>query len=120
MVDDRDRGPVIRRGDVVRVNLDPVVGSEVGKARPAVILQNDLANRSSPTVTVIPVSSKVGRVYPFHVLVQKGEGGLSEPGKALCEQIRTVPRKRIGERLGRLPAERLDEIRTALDRHLWF
>jgi mRNA interferase MazF len=120
MVDDRDRGPVIRRGDVVRVNLDPVVGSEVGKARPAVVLQNDLANRSSPTVTVIPVSSKVGKIYPFHIRLPAGEGGLTEESKALCEQIRTVSRKRIGKRLGRLPAERLDEIRTALDRHLWF
>jgi len=104
----------------VTVNLDPVLGSEVGKRRPAIVLQNELANRSSPTVTVIPVSSKVGSVYPFQVRLAAGEGGLPRESKALCEQIRTVSRERIGERLGRLPQERLEELRAALDRHLWF
>lgn len=111
---------MIERGDVVWVNLDPVVGSEVGKRRPAIVLQNQLANRSSATVTVIPVSSKVGRVYPFQVHLAAGEGGLRQESKALCEQIRTVSAKRIGERLGRLGDERLSELRSALDRHLWF
>jgi mRNA interferase MazF len=111
---------VIHRGDVVLVKLDPVVGSEVGKTRPAVVLQNDLANRSSPTITVIPVTSTVERVFPFQVLIPAGEGGLERESKALCEQIRTLSRGRLLERLGRLPPERLEEIRTALDRHLWF
>jgi mRNA interferase MazF len=111
---------VIQRGDVVLVNLDPVVGSEVGKTRPAVVLQNDLANRSSPTVTVIPISSKVERVFPFQVQIPAGEGGLERDSKALCEQIRTLARGRLLERLGRLSPERLQEIRAALDRHLWF
>lgn len=111
---------MIERGVIVYVYLDPVVGSEVGKKRPAVVLQNALANRSSPTVTVIPVSSKVGRVYPFQVRLAAGEGGLPKESKALCEQIRTVSRERLGERLGKLSAERLQEVRTALDRHLWF
>jgi mRNA interferase MazF len=111
---------VIQRGDVVLVSLDPVVGSELGKTRPAVVLQNDLANRSSPTVTVIPISSQVDRVFPFQVLLPAGEGGLERDSKALCEQIRTVSRRRLVDQLGRLPATRLDEIRAALDRHLWF
>jgi len=111
---------LIRRGEVFRVSLDPTVGSEVGKTRPAVVLQNDLANRSSPTVTVIPISSQVERVFPFQVLIPAGEGGLSQESKALCEQIRTLSRRRLGERLGQLPPERLNEIRLALDRHLWF
>ena len=62
---------MIRRGDVFLVNLDPVIGSEVGKTRPAIILQNDLANRTSPTVTVVPLSSRVDRVFPFQVLALK-------------------------------------------------
>jgi mRNA interferase MazF len=111
---------VIERGDVVSVNLDPVIGSEVGKSRPAIVLQNDLANRSSPTVTVIPISSKLGRIYPFQVRLSAGEGGLPRESKALCEQIRTVSRERIGERLGQIPSPRLEELRAALDRHLWF
>lgn len=111
---------MIERGDVVAVNLDPVVGSEIGKDRPAVVLQNRLANRSSPTVTVVPISSKVDRTYPFQVRIPAGEGGLTRDSKALCEQIRTVSRSRVGSHLGTLPRSRLDEIRTALDRHLWF
>jgi mRNA interferase MazF len=111
---------VIRRGDVFLVHLDPVVGSEVGKTRPAIVLQNDLANRSSPTVTVIPISSSVDRVFPFQVSIPAGEGGLTLHSKALCEQIRTLSRDRLRERLGRLPPERVEEIHAALDRHLWF
>ncbi|HEX3528950.1 MAG TPA: type II toxin-antitoxin system PemK/MazF family toxin [Thermoanaerobaculia bacterium] len=111
---------MIERGDVYRVSLDPVLGSEIGKTRPAVVIQNDLANRSSPTVTVVPVSSKVDRVFPFQVLIKAGEGGLERDSKALCEQIRTLSRARLLKRLGRLSPERLAEIRAALDRHLWF
>lgn len=109
----------MRRGEIYRVTLDPVIGSETGKTRPALVLQNDLANRSSPTVTVVPISSKVGRIYPFQVRIPAGEGGLPRESKALCEQIRTVSRQRLGERLGELPPERLQEVRQALDRHLW-
>jgi mRNA interferase MazF len=109
----------MRRGEVRWVNLDPVVGSEVGKRRPAVVLQNELANATSPTVTVIPLSSNVQRVYPFQVRIPAGEGGLRDESKALCEQIRTVSRERIGERIGVLAPGLLGEIREALDRHLW-
>lgn len=111
---------MIQRGDVFLVNLDPVVGSEVGKTRPAIVLQNEMANRTSPTVTVVPLSTRVERVFPFQVLIPAGEGGLTRDSKALCEQIRTLSIKRLLQHLGSLPPERLDEIRTALDRHLWF
>ncbi len=110
----------MKRGDVYLVSLDPVVGSETGKTRPAIIVQNELANRTSPTVTVIPVTSRADRVFPFQVRIAAGEAGLERAGKALCEQIRTVSRQRLKRRLGRLLPERMHEIRTALDRHLWF
>ncbi len=109
----------MRRGEVYWVNLDPVLGSEVGKRRPAVVLQNDLANRTSPTVTMVPLSARSGRVYPFQVLIPAGEAGLAKDSKALCEQIRTVSRERLLERLGSLSETRLRQIREALDRHLW-
>lgn len=111
---------MIQRGDVFLVNLDPVVGSEVGKRRPAVVLQNELANRTSPTVTVVPLSTQVDRVFPFQVLIPAGEGGLTRDSKALCEQIRTLSIRRLLQHLGSLSSERLEEIRTALERHLWF
>jgi mRNA interferase MazF len=109
----------MRRGDVFVVALDPVRGSEVGKTRPAIVLQNDRANASSPTVTVIPLSPRVSKVYPFQVRIPAGEVGLSRTSKALCEQIRTISRDRMIERIGTLSEQRLSEIRVALDRHLW-
>jgi len=110
----------VKRGEVWLVNLEPVVGSEVGKRRPAVVIQNDLANRRSPTVTLVPLTSKTERVFPFQVLIAAGEGGLPHQSKALCEQVRTVSRQRLERCLGRLSSERMGEIRLALDRHLWF
>jgi len=111
---------VIRRGAVVLVNLDPVVGSEVGKTRPAVVVQNDLANRSSPTFTVVPLTSSTTRIFPFHVLIPAEASGLDRDGKALCEQIRTVARKRLVRQIGQLNENAMAELRSALERHLWF
>jgi len=110
----------MQRGDVFLVNLDPVVGSEIGKTRPAVVLQNELANQTSPTVTVVLISSNTNRAFPFQVLLAAGEGGLERDSKVLCEQIRTLSRRRLLQQLGSLPTERLEQIRTALERHLWF
>jgi mRNA interferase MazF len=94
----------MKRGEVWLVQLDPVKGSEVGKRRPAVVLQNDLANLSSPTVTVLPLTTNADRVFPFQVLLEAGEGGLQRPTKVLCEQIRTVvptaPREAPGHPAG--------------------
>ena len=87
---------------------------------PEIVLQNEMANRTSPTVTVVPLSTKVERVFPFQVLIPAGEGGLTRDSKALCEQIRTLSTKRLLQHLGSLPPERLEELRTALERHLWF
>jgi mRNA interferase MazF len=69
---------------------------------------------------VIPISSKVGRLFPFQVRIPAGEGGLEKESKVLCEQIRTLARERLVQPLGRLSIQRLTEIRIALDRHLWF
>lgn len=110
---------MIRRGDIVMADLEPTLGSEIGKTRPVIVLQNDLANQSSPTVTLIPLSTNLKRVFPFQVRIPAGEGGLPQASKALCEQIRTVSRDRLRQRLGALSAERLREIRAALNRHLW-
>lgn len=109
----------MRRGDVYWVNLDPVVGSEVGKRRPVVVVQNEAANATSATVTVIPLSTSTGRVYPFQVRIPAGEAGLDHDSKALCEQIRTLSRSRVLARIGTLGPRRLDELRQAVDRHLW-
>jgi len=85
---------LIQRGDVFMVNLDPVVGSEVGKTRPAVILQNELANRSSPTVTVIPISSRVDRVFPSKSESRKAKVGWS--GRARLSASKSGPSPAAG------------------------
>lgn len=109
----------MKRGDVFWVNLDPVVGSEVGKTRPAVVVQNEAANATAATVTIIPLSTKVGRVYPFQVHIPAGRAGLDRESKALCEQVRTLSRRRLLGRIGALDQELLDQLRRALERHLW-
>lgn len=111
----------MKRGEIYLVALDPVLGSETGKTRPAIVLQNDLANRSSPTVTIVPLTSSVDRCHPFQVLLPAEQTGLPKESKALCEQIRTVSRQRLGAAaIGKVPDAILTQVRSALDRHLWF
>jgi len=109
--------PELRRGDVVRVNLDPVVGHEVGKTRPAVVVQNDVGNRFSPTVIVAAItdySEKKAR-FPVCVPVEKGEAGLERRSLVNAAQIRTVDRRRIaGPSLGRLSPDSMKRVDQAL------
>jgi mRNA interferase MazF len=97
------------------VNLDPTVGAEIAKTRPAVIISNDLGNQHSPHVIVAPTTSRyVQRAYPFEVLVPVGEGGLPQAWKVLLNQIRTIGKRRIGQFIGTLPPERMREVDRAI------
>ena len=92
----------LSRGDIVRVALDPVRGSEQGGDRPALVVSPDLINRNSPVILVAGITSKkTDRVYPFEVLIDR-EGGLGQRSKAMLMQLRAVDRSRIVERFGRL------------------
>jgi len=113
----------MRRGDIHSVNLDPARGSEANKRRPAVIVSNDAANASATrlgrgVITVVPVTSNIERIYPFHVLLTAIETGLDRDSKALAEQIRSVAVERVGARLGVVPNAILLEIDEALRLHL--
>lgn len=113
----------MRRGDVVWVDLDPVRGSEADKRRPAVVVSNDGANRTAQNlargvVTVVPVTSQTGRVYPFQVLLPARSCGLPKASKAQAEQIRSVAVQRIGMVAGRLPADLLAAVDAAMRLHL--
>ncbi|MBI3979234.1 MAG: type II toxin-antitoxin system PemK/MazF family toxin [Chloroflexi bacterium] len=104
-----------RRGEVYWVNLDPTVGTEIAKTRPALIISNDIGNQYSPRVIVAPITSQgVTGVYPFEALVPAGEGGLTHASKVLLDQIRTIDKQRLGQRLGVLPAERMLEVDRAI------
>ncbi len=104
-----------RRGEVYWVSLDPVMGSEVAKTRPSVVISNDIGNQYSDRVIVAPISSAdTAKVYPFEVLLRPGEGGVSKPSKVLLDQIRTVDKMRLGRRIGALQPELLDEVNRAI------
>lgn len=111
------------RGDVYWVDLDPVRGSEANKIRPAVIVSNDAANRAAKrtqrgVVTVVPVTSNVGRVYPFQVLLRAAECGLSADSKAQAEQVRTIATDRLRKKVGAVPPDLLVRLDGALRIHL--
>lgn len=113
----------MRRGDIHVVDLDPVVGSEAAKRRPAVIVSNDAVNATATrlgrgVVTVVPVTSSIDRVYPFQVRLSAASTGLSRDSKAQAEQVRSVAVQRIGERLGAVPPALLSELDEALRLHL--
>lgn len=113
----------MRRGEVYLVDFEPTQGSEANKARPAVIVSNDAANRSAErtnrgVITVVPVTSNVSRVLPFQVLLRATECGLDKDSKAQAEQVRAVSVARLGKRIGEIPRPAVDKLNAALRLHL--
>jgi mRNA interferase MazF len=103
---DASAGRAVRRWDLFRVDLEPIVGSEQGGFhRPALIISGDVFNRHFPIVTVLPLTGTRGkrrRVYPFEVVLDQGIAGNPEESIAMPQQIRTVSKARLRGRLGRL------------------
>ncbi len=100
-------------------SLDPTRGSETGKRRPVLIVSNDANNRAGSTVTVLPITSNVSRVYPFEVLLDAAAGGLPKPSKAQAQQIRTIAKERLsGKPVGMLGAELMKQVEAAIQLHL--
>ncbi len=121
--DGRRTQVVMRRGDIHLVDLDPVLGSEASKRRPAIIVSNDAANATARrlgrgVITVIPVTSNVIHVYPFQALLPAGETGLDRDSKAQAEQIRSIAVERVGDRLGVVPNAIMADIDEAIRIHL--
>jgi mRNA interferase MazF len=113
----------MRRGELRLVDLGPVLGSEAGKRRPAVVVSNDGANAAATrlgrgVVTVVPVTSNTGRVYPFQVLLPAAATGLDVDSKAQAEQVRSVSVARVTTAVGVVPAPLMDQIDDALRLHL--
>ena len=108
-----------RYGDIYEVNLDPVVGAETGKLRPALVVSNDINNEFSDTVTVLPITGQPARkLYPFEVLVPKGVAGLITDSRIKANQIRTVDKRRLVTFRGSLPREYLPRVEKGLKIHL--
>jgi mRNA interferase MazF len=113
----------MKRGEIRMANLEPVLGAEANKRRPCVIVSNDGANRVAErlgrgVLTVIPITTSTGRVYPFQVLLPSRETGLSKDSKAQAEQVRSISVGRIGEAVGNVPTPLLGALDDALRLHL--
>lgn len=108
-----------RYGDIYEVNLDPVVGAETGKRRPALVVSIDINNEFAQTVTVLPITSQPAKKqYPFEVLVPKGIAGLTADSRIKANQVRTVDKRRLVSFRGSLPSEYLPQVEKALKIHL--
>ena len=105
----------VRRGDIFYADLSPVVGSEQGGLRPVLIIQNDVGNRYSPTVIAAAITSRMGKTkLPTHIDVYADRVGLSKDSVILLEQIRTLDKRRLREKMGHLDEDVMAEVNTAI------
>ena len=105
----------VRRGDIYYADLSPVVGSEQGGMRPVLIVQNDVGNKHSPTVIAAAITSqKYKNSMPTHISVRAGNCGLQKDSIVLLEQVRTIDKQRLKEKMGNLTQSEMDRINRAL------
>jgi len=106
---------VIKRGDIFYADLSPVVGSEQGGVRPVLIIQNDIGNKFSPTVIVAAITSQINKAkLPTHVEIKAQEYGIQKDSVILLEQIRTIDKKRLREKIGHLDDKLMEQVNDAL------
>ena len=106
---------VVKRGDVFFADLRPVVGAEQGGIRPVVIIQNDIGNRYSPTVICAAITSKINKAkMPTHVAIQANEFELMRDSVVLLEQIRTIDKRRLKDRICHLTGESMERVDECL------
>lgn len=105
----------VKRGDIYYADLSPVVGSEQGGIRPVLIVQNDVGNKHSPTVIAAAITSQRDKSkLPTHIEVPAEDCGLSKNSTILLEQIRTIDKKRLKEKMGSLNDNCMNEVNNAL------
>ena len=105
----------IRRGDIFYADLSPVIGSEQGGLRPVLIVQNDVGNKYSPTVIAAAITSKMSKTkLPTHIDIYAKDVGLSKDSVVLLEQIRTIDKKRLKEKMGHLDDLTMNEVNNAI------
>ena len=105
----------VKRGDIYYADLSPVVGSEQGGMRPVLIIQNDVGNRYSPTVIAAAITSRMGKTrLPTHIDIYADKVGLSKDSVILLEQIRTLDKQRLKEKMGHLDDGLMSEVNNAI------
>lgn len=106
---------IIKRGDIFYADLSPVVGSEQGGVRPVVILQNDVGNKYSPTTIVAAITSQMNKTkLPTHVKVKAATNDLPNNSVILLEQVRTIDKKRLREKIGKFSSKIMEDIDEAI------
>ena len=107
---------MVRRGEIYYADLSPVVGSEQGGVRPVLIVQNDVGNKHSPTVIAAAITSQREKAkLPTHIELRAASCGLSRDSVVLLEQIRTIDKRRLKERMGELDAPSMIQVNNALE-----
>jgi len=105
----------ILRGDIVLAKLEPVLGSEQGRTRPVIIIQNNTSNLYSPITIIAPITSKIyEKEYPTNVFLDKSESGLDKDSTILLNQIRVIDKQRIIKKLGFLNGEIMKKVNLAI------
>ena len=106
---------IVKRGDIFYADLSPVVGSEQGGVRPVLIVQNDTGNRHSPTVIAAAITSQMGKAkLPTHIEVTAESSGLPKDSVILLEQVRTLDKRRLRERMGRANRNVMEQVDQAI------
>ena len=105
----------VKRGDIYYADLSPVVGSEQGGMRPVLIVQNDVGNKHSPTVIAAAITSQINKAkLPTHIELGAKTYGLSKDSVILLEQIRTIDKKRLGEKCGEVDPQTMQKVNECL------
>lgn len=106
---------IIKRGDMYYADLSPVVGSEQGGVRPVLVIQNDVGNRYSPTVIIAAITSQINKAkLPTHMELNAKSFGLPKDSVILLEQIRTIDKRRLKEKIGHLDGILMDDVDRGL------
>ena len=112
---ERKNKMTIRRGDIFYADLSPVIGSEQGGLRPVLIVQNDVGNKYSPTVIAAAITSRMGKTkLPTHIDISAPDVGLAKDSVILLEQIRTLDKQRLKEKMGHLDDTTMRGVNTAI------
>jgi mRNA interferase MazF len=106
------------RGEIWIVSIEPILGHEIGKTRPALVISNDRNNEFASTITIIPITSNIEKIYPFEVSISKLDSGLSSDSKMKCNQIRTIDKLRLIKKISMLGDKYLKKIEIAVLIHL--
>ncbi len=106
---------IVRRGDIYYADLSPVIGSEQGGIRPVLIIQNDVGNRYSPTVICAAITSQINKAkLPTHIEINSGMYSLVKDSVILLEQVRTIDKRRLREKIGHLDPEMMQRVNKGL------